>query len=163
MKAWVQRVSEASVTIDGERVAEIGQGYLVLLGVTHSDTERQADEIAERLVTLRIFEDAGGKSNLSIEDVKGSVIVVALRRHGARAAARLFGGGAARDGGAALRARRRAASGEAWRGARRDGPFRGRHEGQASQRRTLFGRTGRERMISMGKLHFYPLAFRGLF
>ena len=76
MKAWVQRVSEASVTIDGERVAEIGQGYLVLLGVTHSDTERQADEIAERLVTLRIFEDAGGKSNLSIEDVKGSVIVV---------------------------------------------------------------------------------------
>lgn len=76
MKAWVQRVSEASVTIDGERVAEIGLGYLVLLGVTHADTEKEADEIADRIVTLRIFEDANGKSNLSVEDVKGSVIVV---------------------------------------------------------------------------------------
>lgn len=76
MKAWVQRVSEASVTIAGECVAEIGQGYLVLLGVTHTDTEAQADEIAERIVKLRIFEDASGKSNLSVEDIQGSVIVV---------------------------------------------------------------------------------------
>ena len=76
MKAWVQRVSEASVTIDGEVVSSIGQGFLVLLGVTHSDTSREADDIAARIATLRIFEDAGGKSNLSVEDVGGSVIVV---------------------------------------------------------------------------------------
>ena len=76
MKAWVQRVTEASVTIDGERVAEIGLGYLVLLGVTHSDSEKSADEIADRLVKLRIFEDENGKTNKSIEDVNGRVIVV---------------------------------------------------------------------------------------
>ena len=76
MKAWVQRVLEASVTIDGERVAEIGQGYLVLLGVTHGDTEKAADEIADRIVKLRVFEDENEKINRSIEDVHGSVIVV---------------------------------------------------------------------------------------
>lgn len=76
MKAWLQRVTEASVTIDGEKVAEIGGGYLVLLGVTHTDTEKQADEIADRIVKLRIFSDENGKINRSIEDVGGSVIVV---------------------------------------------------------------------------------------
>ena len=76
MKAWVQRVLEASVDIGGERVAEIGQGYLVLLGVTHTDTEAAADEMANRICTLRIFEDANGKSNLSVEDVGGSVMLV---------------------------------------------------------------------------------------
>ena len=76
VKAWVQRVSEASVDVGAERIASIGKGYLVLLGVTHGDTEGDADEMAERIATLRIFEDAGGKSNLSVEDVGGSVIVV---------------------------------------------------------------------------------------
>ena len=76
MKAWVQRVTEASVTIDGEKVAEIGQGYLVLLGVTHGDTEAAADKIADKLVKLRIFEDENGKTNKSIEDIHGSIIVV---------------------------------------------------------------------------------------
>ena len=76
MKAWVQRVTEASVTIDGEKVAEIGQGYLVLLGVTHGDTEAAADKIADKLVRLRIFEDENGKTNKSIEDIRGSIIVV---------------------------------------------------------------------------------------
>lgn len=76
MKAWVQRVTEASVTIDGEEVAEIGQGYLVLLGVTHGDTEAAADKIADKLVKLRIFEDENGKTNKSIEDIHGSIIVV---------------------------------------------------------------------------------------
>ena len=76
MKAWVQRVTEASVTIDGETVAEIGRGYLVLLGVTHGDTEAAADKIADKLVKLRIFEDENGKTNRSIEDIRGSVIVV---------------------------------------------------------------------------------------
>ena len=76
MKAWVQRVSEASVTIDGEKIAEIGVGYLVLLGVGVGDAEMSADEIADRIVGLRIFEDENGKINRSIEDVHGSVIVV---------------------------------------------------------------------------------------
>ena len=76
MKAWVQRVTEASVTIEGEKVAEIGLGYLVLLGVGVGDTEKAADEIADRIVKLRIFEDENEKINKSIEDVHGSVIVV---------------------------------------------------------------------------------------
>jgi len=76
MKAWVQRVTEASVTIDGERVAEIGLGYLVLLGVTHTDNEQLADEVASRIFSLRIFEDEAGKTNRSLSDVGGSVIVV---------------------------------------------------------------------------------------
>ena len=76
MKAWIQRVREASVTIEGEKVAEIGQGYLVLLGVGVGDTEKASDEIADRIVKLRIFEDENGKINKSIEDVHGSVIVV---------------------------------------------------------------------------------------
>ena len=76
MKAWVQRVTEASVTIEGEKVAEIGLGYLVLLGVGVGDTEVAADKLAEKIVKLRIFEDESGKTNKSIEDVHGSVIVV---------------------------------------------------------------------------------------
>ena len=76
MKAWVQRVTEASVEIAGERVAEIGLGYLVLLGVTHTDTEKGADEMAERICTLRIFEDENGKTNRALVDIGGSVIVV---------------------------------------------------------------------------------------
>ena len=62
--------------IEGEKVAEIGLGYLVLLGVGVGDTEKAADEIADRIVKLRIFEDENEKINKSIEDVHGSVIVV---------------------------------------------------------------------------------------
>ena len=76
MKAWIQRVTEASVEIAGEMVSQIDQGYLVLLGVTHSDTEKTADEIADRICKLRIFEDENGKTNRSVVDVGGSVIVV---------------------------------------------------------------------------------------
>ena len=76
MKAWLQRVTEASVEIEGEMVAEIGSGHLVLLGVTHSDTERDADAIAERIVNLRVFEDENGKMNRSVIDIGGSVLVV---------------------------------------------------------------------------------------
>ena len=76
MKAWIQRVAEASVTVGEERISSIGKGFLVLLGVANGDTGREADDIAERIATLRIFEDASGKSNLSLEDVGGSVIVV---------------------------------------------------------------------------------------
>lgn len=76
MKAWIQRVSEASVTIDGEKVSAIGRGYLVLLGVTHTDTEKEADYIAERICVVRLFEDEDGKMNRSLEDIGGEVIVV---------------------------------------------------------------------------------------
>lgn len=76
MKALIQRVSEASVTIAGEKVAEIGRGYLVLFSVTHTDTEAMADELARKTVALRIFEDEQGKTNRSIVDANGSVIVV---------------------------------------------------------------------------------------
>ena len=76
MKAWIQRVARASVTIDGARVAEIGRGYLVLLCITHADTEAEADKIASRLPVLRLFTDANDQMNLSLEDVGGSIIVV---------------------------------------------------------------------------------------
>lgn len=76
MKAWVQRVLEASVRVDGEIIAEIGQGFLVLLGVTHSDTPAQADEMAAKIANLRIFEDENGKANRSLLDIGASVIVV---------------------------------------------------------------------------------------
>lgn len=76
MKAWVQRVTEASVAIEGEKVGEIGKGYLVLLGVTHTDTEKTADCLAARLVKLRIFEDENGKTNKSIIDVGGSILLI---------------------------------------------------------------------------------------
>ena len=76
MKAWIQRVSRASVTIDGECVARIDRGYLVLLGVTHTDTEKEAEKIAERTQVLRLFTDDRDLMNLSLEDIGGSVIVV---------------------------------------------------------------------------------------
>ena len=76
MKAWIQRVSSASVVIDGVQVASIGRGYLVLLGVTHTDTVAEADKIADRIPVLRLFRDANEQMNLSLEDVGGEVIVV---------------------------------------------------------------------------------------
>lgn len=76
MKAWIQRVARASVTIDEECVSRIGRGYLVLLGVTQTDTDAEADRIAERIPVLRLFTDERGLMNLSLEDVGGSVIVV---------------------------------------------------------------------------------------
>lgn len=76
MKAWLQRVTRASVTVEGERIAEIGRGYLVLLGVTHADDEAAADKIARRIPELRLFEDEQGMINKSLVDVGGSVIVV---------------------------------------------------------------------------------------
>ena len=69
-------MSSASVTIDGEQVAAIGRGYLVLLGVTHTDTAAEADKIADRIPVLRLFRDANEQMNLSLEDVGGAVIVV---------------------------------------------------------------------------------------
>jgi D-tyrosyl-tRNA(Tyr) deacylase len=76
VRALVQRVSEASVTVDGAEVARIGSGLLVLLGVRRGDDEAAADRIAAKLLALRVFEDAGGKMNLSLRDVDGELLVV---------------------------------------------------------------------------------------
>lgn len=76
MRAIVQRVSSASVAVDGETVASIGRGLLVLLGVRDGDGEAQADKVAAKLEALRVFEDDDGKMNLSVRDVGGEVLVV---------------------------------------------------------------------------------------
>ena len=76
MKAVIQRVREASVTVEGEVVSSIGHGLLVLLGVANGDDSAKADWMVRKIAQLRIFEDEGGHMNLSVEDVGGSVIVV---------------------------------------------------------------------------------------
>jgi D-tyrosyl-tRNA(Tyr) deacylase len=76
VRAVIQRVGSASVSVDGERVAEIGPGLLVLLGVRRGDTEEQADRLARKLLALRVFEDHEGKLNLSVEDVGGELLCV---------------------------------------------------------------------------------------
>jgi D-tyrosyl-tRNA(Tyr) deacylase len=77
MRALIQRVSSASVEIEGKISGEIGKGFLVLFGVTHADTEDDAVFLAEKCLNLRIFEDADGKMNLSLIDIKGAILVVA--------------------------------------------------------------------------------------
>ena len=76
MRAVVQRVSRASVTVDGDIISEIGCGLLVLLGVTHADEQQNADYLVDKIVNLRIFDDAEGKMNLSLADTNGGIIVV---------------------------------------------------------------------------------------
>ena len=76
VRAVIQRVGSAAVSVDGERVAEIGPGLLVLLGVRRGDTEEQADRLARKLLALRVFEDDEGKMNRSVEDVGGEVLCV---------------------------------------------------------------------------------------
>jgi len=76
VRALVQRVSEASVVVGGEEVARIGSGLLVLLGVRRGDGVAEADRIASKLLSLRVFEDAEGKMNLSVGDVGGELLVV---------------------------------------------------------------------------------------
>src|ERR1039458_6981834 len=76
MRAVVQRVSRARVTVNGTVNGEIGLGLLVLLGVGAGDTRTDADYLAEKTIGLRIFEDAGGKMNLSVAEVAGALLVV---------------------------------------------------------------------------------------
>ena len=76
MRAVVQRVSDASVTVDGHVVGEIGPGLLVLVGVGHDDTEADAAALAKKLAGLRVFPDADGRMNLDVVDVGGSILVV---------------------------------------------------------------------------------------
>jgi D-aminoacyl-tRNA deacylase len=76
MRTLIQRVSRAAVTVDGAEVARIGRGLLILVGVGHGDTEAIARWMADKVATLRIFEDLQGKTNLSVLDVQGEAIVV---------------------------------------------------------------------------------------
>lgn len=76
MKAVIQRVSHASVTVDGEFISKIGKGYLILLGVMDDDTEYDAEVLAKKTSTLRVFEDDEGKMNLDIQNVGGEILAV---------------------------------------------------------------------------------------
>ena len=90
MKAVIQRVKRASVTVSGELISEIGQGYMILLGVVEGDTARDRDALAAKVSKLRVFADENDKMNLSIRDVNGSILLVsqftlcAECRHGNR-------------------------------------------------------------------------------
>lgn len=76
MRAVVQRVTEASVTVEGKTVGSIGSGLMVLLGVEQEDTEKDGAYLAEKLAGLRIFEDEAEKMNLSVQQVGGSILLV---------------------------------------------------------------------------------------
>ena len=76
MRFVIQKVSHASVTVEEEVIGKIGKGYLILLGVGHEDTEAQADKLWSKILKMRIFEDENGKTNLSLADVEGKVLVV---------------------------------------------------------------------------------------
>ena len=76
MRALIQRVTHARVTVEGNAIGKIGRGLLVLLGVGHNDTEAQADKLWSKISKMRIFEDENGKTNLGLCDVGGEVLVV---------------------------------------------------------------------------------------
>ena len=76
MKFVIQKVSHASVTVDDQVIGKIGKGFLVLIGVAEDDTKEIADKLIKKLLGLRIFEDVDGKTNLSLRDVDGSLLLV---------------------------------------------------------------------------------------
>lgn len=76
MRAVLTRVKHASVTIDGKVHGQIGEGFLILLGITHEDTEAQAVKLTDKLTGLRIFEDENGKMNRGLDEVKGELLIV---------------------------------------------------------------------------------------
>ena len=76
MRVVLQRVKNASVTVSGEKISEIGEGLLLLVGVAKDDGEREASWLAEKIAGLRIFNDKGGKMNLGVRDVGGEILAV---------------------------------------------------------------------------------------
>ncbi|KAA3665488.1 MAG: D-tyrosyl-tRNA(Tyr) deacylase [Chloroflexi bacterium] len=76
MRALLQRVSYASVTVNGRIVGQIEKGFAILVGITHSDTNKEADWLANKIAGLRLFEDNGGKMNLGLAEIGGSLLVI---------------------------------------------------------------------------------------
>lgn len=76
MRVVLQRVSEAKVTVDQEVVGQINRGFMLLVGITHEDTQKDADYLADKIAGLRVFEDEAGKMNESIMDVGGAILSV---------------------------------------------------------------------------------------
>lgn len=76
MKLVIQRVTHASVTVDNKVIGKIGKGYMVLIGVSDTDTEEIADKMLDKMIKLRIFEDENGKTNLSLADVGGELLLI---------------------------------------------------------------------------------------
>ncbi|HBC86597.1 MAG TPA: D-tyrosyl-tRNA(Tyr) deacylase [Lentisphaeria bacterium] len=76
MRAIIQRVDSASVEIEGNMAGSIGRGFMILLGITHADTDKDALFLADKALNLRVFDDKDGKMNLSLMDVKGEILVV---------------------------------------------------------------------------------------
>ena len=76
MKFVIQRVGHASVTVDGENIAGIGRGFLVLIGISPEDDRETADQMIRKLIGMRIFEDGSGKTNLALADVDGQLLLV---------------------------------------------------------------------------------------
>ena len=76
MKFVIQRVKNAQVDVDNKTVGKIDNGFLVLIGITHTDTKEIADYLVKKLINLRVFEDENGKMNLSLEDINGSILLV---------------------------------------------------------------------------------------
>lgn len=76
MKFVIQRVTEASVTVDSETIGQIGKGFMVLIGVGQDDTKETADKLVKKMTGLRIFEDENGKTNLSLADVDGQLLLI---------------------------------------------------------------------------------------
>jgi len=76
MRAVIQRVSRAQVRVEGQIIGQIGKGFLVLLGVGKGDSHKEADDLLEKMIHMRIFEDAQGKMNLSLLDVVGDLMVI---------------------------------------------------------------------------------------
>lgn len=76
MKLVIQRVTDAQVSVDNEVIGKIGKGFMVLLGVTHTDTKKEADYLVKKLTNLRVFEDENEKMNLSVKDIQGELLII---------------------------------------------------------------------------------------
>ena len=76
MRVLIQRVKNASVTVEWKEISKINKGFLVFVGITHTDTEKEADYLVKKVTNLRVFEDENGKMNLGLKDVDGKLLVV---------------------------------------------------------------------------------------
>lgn len=76
MRLVVQRVTDAQVSVENEVIGKIGKGFMVLLGVTHTDTKKEADYLVKKLTNLRVFEDENEKMNLSVKDIDGELLII---------------------------------------------------------------------------------------